>query len=232
MSVLRLCAAASLLVLAACEIPAVDPTYISEVPADARSFARAQKAVRACVIDKDRETALKRFRQAGFDVSERPFKLRSGKTFMRAFVTDPDDKVFVLFIPNGCYVGLRNMTPAQSVQLAQRWVRAFDAKSNAEIGDGLSDHVAGAWRHFFTEPGRLPEKAAYDHRVYIAAYKTWPQGPYDPQRLFADDLSGLFPEAPGAAIRLNHVASCQLAVKSGPWPGKFSPCPGPTFRPH
>ncbi|WP_412565293.1 hypothetical protein [Thalassobius sp. MITS945101] len=95
MSVLRLCAVASLLVLAACEIPAVDPTYISEVPADTRSFARAQKAVRACVIDKDRETVLKRFRQAGFDVSERPFKLRTGATINRAFISDPDDEVFV-----------------------------------------------------------------------------------------------------------------------------------------
>lgn len=123
------------------------------------------------------------------------------------------------------------MTPSQSAKLAQRWVRAFDAKSNAEVGDGLSDHVSGAWRHFFTEPARIPDKAAYSHRVYIAAYKTWPQGPYDPQRQFGYDIYGLFPEAPGAAIGLNHVVTCQPHIKTGPRSGIFLPGSGPSFRP-
>lgn len=231
MPIVKLLAFTGLLFLASCSIPPVDPTYISTVPADARSFARAQKAVRACIVDQDRKMALKRFRQAGFDVKEQPLKLRTGATINRAFISDPDDEVFILFTPNRCYVGLKNMTPSQSAKLAQRWVRAFGAKSNAAVGDGLSDHVSGAWRHFFTEPARIPEKAAYSHRVYIAAYKTWPHGPYDPQRQYGYDISGLFPDVPGAAIELVHVTACLPHIKTGPRSGIFLPCSGPSFRP-
>ena len=82
--------------------------------------------------------------------------------------------------------------------------------------DGLSDHVSGAWRNFFTEPARIPDKAAYYHRIYIAAYKTWPSGPYDPQRNLPYRAESIFPDGPGAAVRLSHVTECKPQIKTGP----------------
>ena len=91
--------------------------------------------------------------------------------------------------------------------------------------------MSGAWRRFFTEPARIPDKAAYSHRIYIAAYKTWPQGPYDPQRNVAYSIDGTFPNKPGAAVRLSHVTECNPRFATGPRSGVFLPCSASTYTP-
>lgn len=216
-----------LLGLSGCGIPSVDPTYISDVPADAQSFAVAQKAVRACYG----ENAISKLRRAGFGVSSQEVKLKNGRMALRYNVTSPDKRVTVLYQNKSCIVGLESMTPSQSAQLARIWVKAYDAKPNSEYGDGLSDHVSGAWRNFFTEPARFPDKAAYYHRIYIASYKTWPHGPYDPQRNIAYSIEGHFPKTKGAAVKLTHAIECQPIVSTGPKTGAFLPCSGPAYRP-
>jgi hypothetical protein len=216
--------------LASCSIPPVDTTYISSTPADARSFAVAQRAVRACTNMLDRERVLNQFRRSGFKVQRQQIELRRGRTTERAIITAPDPRVSVLYGGGRCYVGLENMTPEQSSQLAKIWVKSYGAEPNSAYGDGLSDHVSGAWRRFFTEPARFPDKAPYYHRIYIAAYKTWPSGPYDPQRNIAYSVAGIFPDKPGAAVKLAHAVECKPIVKTGPRSGAFLPCSGPEFR--
>ena len=129
-----------------------------------------------------------------------------------------------------CWIGLEGVTPKQSVELAQIWVAAFDAKPNSAYGDGLSDHVSGAWCNLFTEPERFPDKARYKHRVFIAAYKTWTHGPYDPQRNTAFKVEG-FPKVLGAAIKLSHAIECDPAFYIGPTSVGFLPCSEPEFKP-
>lgn len=146
-------------------------------------------------------------------------------------ISAPDDAVSVLYHKDRCFVGLENMTPSQSAQLAQIWVRAHRAKPNSEFGDGLSDRVSRAWRHVFSEPAQSPDKAAYDHRIFISAYKTWPHGPYDPQRNLPFDTDGVFPETPGAAVGLVHAIKCNPLITTGPRTGANLPCSGPTYRP-
>ncbi|WP_424967024.1 hypothetical protein [Dinoroseobacter sp. S375] len=215
-----------------CTVPPVDPTFISSVPADPQSFAVAQKAVRACSDPLNKERVLKNFQRAGFTVSQYPVASRFGGTATRIDVSAPDPAVSVLYQSGRCYVGLEGMTPSQSAQLAEIWVNAHNARPNSEFGDGLSDHVSGAWRHFFTEPARVPSKAAYYHRIYIAAYKTWPHGAYDPQSSFAYDISGVFPDKPGAAVELNHAFECKPYHVTGPNSGAYLPCSEPDYRPN
>lgn len=218
-----------LLGLVGCGIPPVDTTLISKTPADAKSFAVAKQAVRACKSLTNRERS---FRQAGFGYSVQPVTLRNGRESSRVIVSPPNDAVSVLVNGLSCYVGLENMTPSQSFELAQIWVKSYGAQPNSAYGDGLSDHVSGAWRIFFTEPARFPDKAAYRHRVYIASYKTWPHGPYDPQRNIAYDIGDIFPKkTPGAAVKLTHAIECEPIVSTGPRNGAFLPCSGPAFKP-
>ncbi len=231
--------AVAILGLVGCTVPPVDGKLISNEPASARSFALAQRAVRACTNVTNRNAVLSNFRRAGFQVAAQKVKTKTGAEVERITVTAPDPSVSVLYYNNGlstrqssrCFVGLENMTPEQSKQLAQIWVKAHGAKPNSASGDGLSDHVSGAWRHFFTEPEQLPTKAAYKHRIYIAAYKTWPHGPYDPQGNLPYDISGVFPDRPGAAVALRSAAECQTRFAIEVNGGNFVPCSGAAYRP-
>lgn len=81
-----------------------------------------------------------------------------------------------------CIVGLKNMTPAQSYELAQPWVRQFGALTNAERGQGLSDKVVQAWASLRS-----------DRKVYVAAYKSWAA------------RRSPFPRGPGASVRLIYI---------------------------
>jgi len=218
-----------ILALAAC-VPQVDRTYISDTPASPASFAVAQQAARACKHTYDRKTRDNSFRRAGFKVVEQPVT-KNGRTFTKTEITAPDDAVHVIVSGLGqCWVGLEGMTPEQSAELAQIWVYAFDAEPNSASGNGLSDHVSGAWRNFFVEPERFPDKPEYEHRIYIAAYKTWPHGPYDPQRSVAFDVAD-FPKVPGAAIALSHAVECNSPFPSGSQTPGFLECTSPEFRP-
>ena len=129
-----------------CGIPPVDTTLVSRTPADAKSFAVAKQAVRACKSLTNRE---KNFWRAGFGYSTQPVALRNGREISRVIVSPPNDAVSVLIDGSSCYVGLENMTPSQSHELVQIWVKSYDAQPNSVYGDGLSDDVSGAWRNFF-----------------------------------------------------------------------------------
>lgn len=217
--------------LAGCGIPPVDKTFISNTPANAKSFAIAKRAVEACSDLTNKEKVRRSFQSAGFGISVQQVVAKTGRTISRTIVTSPDKTVSVLYLGNSCYVGLESMTPNQSKQLAEIWAKAFEAEPNSAFGDGLSDHVSGAWRRFFTEPYRIPDKAAYSHRIYISAYKTWPHGPYDPQRNVGFTIPE-FPKKPGAAVGLNHVIECRPQVQTGPSSGVFLPCSGPEYNPN
>lgn len=189
-----------------CGIPPVDETFISNTPASAEDMLVARNAVTACGHLPNRAKAKASFEQFGFTILPTEETRGNGKTYSRLKIQAPSPRVKVIFaagksLGGRCYVGVENMTPNQSAELARGWVRKYKANSNSEYGDGLSDHVSGAWRSFFTE-------VPYHHRVYIAAYKTWPHGPYDPQRQFGFDVSDVFPKRPGAAVSLSYAMDC------------------------
>lgn len=228
----KLITAFILLTVSACGIPPVDTKLVSSVPADQRTFAIAQDAVRACVDLYDWEKVKRRFRRAGFEVVSQRATTRQGRSISRTLVKSPDEAVSVLLLGNSCYVGLINMTPQQSAQLARIWVDAHDAEPNSAFGDGLSDHVSGAWRRYFIEPAQAPRKSPYLHRIVISAYKTWPHGPYDPQRNLAYDIAGAFPNLPGAAVRLHHFVECKPEwYIAAPKNQFYLPCSGPAYKP-
>ncbi|WP_299680286.1 hypothetical protein [uncultured Roseobacter sp.] len=218
------------LFVAGCGIPPVDTEFISSVPADTQSFAVAERAVRACTDVIDREKVRRNLERAGFGVTIQQVKAKNGRTIPHMIISAPHEAVSVLYLGSSCFVGLENMTPDQSARLARIWVDAHGAQPNSAFGDGLSDHVSGAWRRFFTEPHRFPDKAAYRHRIYIAAYKTWPNGPYDPQRSVPFSIPD-FPAKPGAAVELNHAFDCLPDVRTGPTSGVLLQCSGPEYRP-
>ncbi|MEX0369966.1 MAG: hypothetical protein AB3N09_04990 [Tateyamaria sp.] len=204
---------------------------MSTVPADAQSFAIAERAVRACTDVTNAEKVRRNFQRAGFEVAVQMVQARTGRTIERTLISAPDKAVSVLYLGTACYVGLEGMTPEQSARLARIWVGAHQAQPNSAFGDGLSDHLSGAWRRFFTEPHRIPDKAAYSHKIYIAAYKTWPTGPYDPKNSVGFDIPD-FPDTPGAAVRLNHVTECRPQVATGVNSGVILPCSGPAYAPN
>ncbi len=184
--------------LSACVSSQFDEAMISEIPADASSLAIAQQAVKACASLPDEDGVSRSFKQAGFQVSKQPVALSNGRETERMLVKAPNENVSVLVHGNNCYVGVVGMTPGQSVELAQHWVSKFKAHSNSAHGDGSAEQVAGAWRKF-------ENKVGLEHTVFIAAYKSWPTGPYDPQRNVAFSVSDLFPNVPGAAVKLNYI---------------------------
>lgn len=217
MSFKKVLSVCGLFAVAGCGIPPVDPTFISDTPASAQSFAVAARAVRACTPVFSEDTVERNFRAAGFSVGETRSQTQGSRTNKWGAIIAPDPAVKVHYTlyrtltqQNAtCYVGLENMTPEQSKQLAQIWVKAHGAKSNAEHGDGLSDHVSGAWRRFYSDPEDGPAEGAYWNRMYIAAYKTWPHGPYAVPRSPVSGAQNVFPDKPGAAVRLNLVSACK-----------------------
>ncbi len=123
------------------------------------------------------------FAAMGYASGETRATQRNGNTLTSGRVVSYNDGgVIVQVSEQRCYIGVLSMTPEQSLQLAQPWVREYRAITNAEFGDGLSPHVVQAWR---VQPGPVPT-------VLIAAHKTWP---WD---------RGTWPDEPGAAVTLHH----------------------------
>ncbi|ABD53739.1 hypothetical protein Jann_0822 [Jannaschia sp. CCS1] len=176
MPLARLLTAVLCLALIGCGIPPLNTATVSQTPAGAAQFALAQRAVQACGRLPDTDAARSALGRVG---------LSGDGTIM----TSSDQAVIVLMQGGRCAVGLRSMTPEQSHQLAQSWVRTYDAISNAEAGDGLSPLVIGAWRSF--TPNR---------RVFIAAHRTWP------------NEYSQFPDVAGAAVTLSYTI---LGPRSG-----------------
>ncbi|TCS60016.1 hypothetical protein EDD52_11626 [Primorskyibacter sedentarius] len=172
---------AAMLGLAGCPgIPPVNTATISQTPASNRLFAQAKEAVRICSKLPDWKAVYSAFGAAGYEIRTLDALGQDGRVVQRThFVNGEDAEIFLIATPRGCTVGIENMTPAQSFELAQPWVKAFGAKTNAELGQGLSPHVVQAWRSIRD-----------DRHVYIAAHKTWPADNY------------VFPDVPGAAATL------------------------------
>lgn len=167
-------------------IPAVNTETISTVPASPAAFNEAKEAVRACAALPDETELFDRFEAIGYwappasDVAP-PTQSTDGKTWVLGRVVSHDTGDVIVQASRGyCYVGLRGMTPQQSYELAQILVTKFHATTNAENGDGLSDHVVQAWQ--------VQQKGTAN--VLIAAHKTWP---WD---------RGRWPSGPGAAVTL------------------------------
>ena len=162
--------------LAACQ-SAVDTDKISLQQAPASSFKLAQGAASTCARHMPDTTVINASLQArGFvdvtakDVGEVDFGpsatiWQSGETYVL---------VGSRLNEKACIVGLKGMTPGQSLALAQPWVNKFGAISNADRGQGLANNAVQAWASLSGTP-----------KVYIAAYKTWE-----------------FFDEPGAAARL------------------------------
>lgn len=217
---------------AGCGIPPVDTTYISAVPASAQSFAVAQRAVRACSTVSSPDRVLSNFRKAGFQVSDTRSRTFGGASTELGSIIAPDPTVTVFYEVAQydkrqiaeCNVGLAGMTPEQSKQLADIWVKAHGAKSNAEHGDGLSDHVSGAWRRLYTGPKNAPPEAAYIHRLFITSFKTWPHGPYAVRSHIPSAAKEVFPKKPGAAVRLRQTSECQNGLFLNAGENGLLPC--------
>ncbi|MEL6466499.1 MAG: hypothetical protein AAFQ58_16155 [Pseudomonadota bacterium] len=172
---------AVILLLSGCDT-AVNQTLVSTTPATPQEFSEAKSAASVCGRHAPNwvaaSTALK---AEGYAETEDP-RLASIQRAQRAVILEkPGIDVVVLLGARGgegaCIVGLEGMTPQQSFELAQPWVKKFDARTNAERGQGLAKNTVQAW-------GTLEEKRI----VYIAAFKTW------------DVL-----DAPGAAARLLYI---------------------------
>ncbi|MEM9395115.1 MAG: hypothetical protein AAGA38_14745 [Pseudomonadota bacterium] len=222
----------ALFVTAACGVPEYEPTYISTVPANSQSYAVAERAVRACIGVGLPGGIKRQFQRAGFDVGVQPIKARNGRLIERTMVTAPDEAVTILILGDTCYVGLEGMTPDQSAQLAKIWARAYGEDADKPVNQDLSDPLSVSWFKSFAEPARMPDKAAFSHQIYIAAYKTWPNGRYDPQRTVGYDILD-FPQKPGAAVMLRHKVLCNPHVINGPLSGAFLSCSSkPDYRPN
>ncbi len=179
---------AVLLAVSACGIPQVDSSTISGSPASAKYFTKAQKAVEMCSRLPDREAAIAGFRSLGYNTSHWEFTTRSGKKSTSGIsLQEHDDQLFIYLSETSCIVGLKNMTPQQSYQLAQPWVRKYRAIANEKLGQGLSDHAVQAWQ----------TKPANGVRVLISAGKTW--------HWDSNSIPETFRKSPGASVRLIYL---------------------------
>lgn len=175
-------------ILAGCaSIPPANTKSISTSPASSVAFNEAKKAVRACAGLPDATKMFGRFEAIGYrsplapDTASRD-ELPDGTTRVVVPIVSHDTGDVIVQAGIGyCYVGLRGMTPQQSYNLAQVLVTNYGATTNAENGQGLSDHVVQAWR----------VQRNGTSAVLIAAHKTWP---WD---------RGRWPNEPGAAVTLN-----------------------------
>ena len=168
-------------ILFGCDAP-VNESLISTSPAGAQQFAAAKNAAANCARNAPDwaavEIALKR---AGYSETSDD-RLRAIQRDQKAVILEaPDTDVIVLVGSAGregaCIVGLKDMTPQQSYELALPWAKKYGALTNEERGQGLADDAIQAW-------GSLED----DRIVYIAAFKTW------------DVL-----DVPGAAARLLYI---------------------------
>ena len=172
----------SVVILAACA-PTVDQALISTQPAAATTISVAQNAVDICSqTPSDRLMTANTLTSNGFKPASLDHfpNLQNLQNRTLAFEA-AGGEVLVIVATDGnetaCLVGGHDITPEQSFALAQPWVEKFDALTNAERGQGLSNLVVQAWASFTDE-----------RNVYISATKTW------------DVLEG-----PGSAVRLIYL---------------------------
>ena len=76
----------AMFVVAGCEISPVDTRLVSTVPADAQSFAIAERAVRACTDVTNAEKVRRNFQRAGFEVTVQMVQAKTGRTIQRTLI--------------------------------------------------------------------------------------------------------------------------------------------------
>lgn len=142
-------------------------------------------AVNACAKLPDTEAVLSGLEEIGFKRTRKDASKNQSSDPFDEVVSDPSGNLKIEASSQGCIVGLEGMTPEQSYELALPWVDAYGARTNASLGQGLSQHVIEAWRA--TSPQGVP--------IFIAAYKTWPL------------RSNVASDLPGSAVRLSYSQS-------------------------
>lgn len=162
-------------------VPAVNTATISTTPASASSMAMAKRVVEHCAKLPDTEAMLKGLESMGYKRGQSGYVLRNGQSNLSPVVSSTTGPVRFNAGAAGCTIGVNSMTPDQSFALVQPWVRKYNAKTNAELGQGLSPQVVQAWR----DNGPNSD-------VYISAFKTWG---YD---------TGMTSTVPGAAVKLSY----------------------------
>jgi hypothetical protein len=151
----------------------------ASVKASDEQFAFASQAAKVCSDTfPDEKAAETKLKSLGYNET-------GGQAGFRYYRSDNSDVILVIGRMSKeriCIVGLENMTPDQSYNLALPWVNKYRAVTNAERGQGLSKKVVQAWASFDDK-----------RNVYIAANKSW-QEQREP-----------FPKTPGASIRLIYL---------------------------
>lgn len=137
-----------------------------KAPATPKQMATAGKALALCTkAAPDWQKAQAGFRQAGY-APTRSKKMQSAAKRQRAIILENGAGVVVFLArsgkSNGCFVGVRGMTPKQAFDLAAPIAKSYRAVTNAELGQGLSKEVVEAWRVTNKTP-----------KVFIAAHKQW-----------------------------------------------------------
>lgn len=161
-------------------IPPVNEATISQTPVSSRLYAQAQRAVDVCAKLPDMEAVKAGFAALGYPVFAPQTPSAEG-AFTIGGISRWGPDLYVNVGSGGCLIGVEGMTPQQSYNLVLPWVKRWGAITNAQAGQGLSEHVVQAWR-----------SETANRKVYISAGKTW-----DPQ--VAD-----FPNVPGASVRLRY----------------------------
>lgn len=167
--------------LAGCPgIPDVNTSTISETPASTQRYNAAKEAVRICSRYPDTEAVLRGFEALGYKRTRFELTTKDGQTLVSESINSQNSDLKIFASSAGCTIGLEGMTPEQSFQLVQPWVRKYGLVTNASLGQGLSPHVVQAWQ--------FPEFPTT--QVLASAGKTWHwDGP-------------ISSKVPGASVRL------------------------------
>ena len=159
--------------------PAVDTSLISRTPAPAAAVERAETALAICARNlQDYAETVRLIAAAGFAETRSSILAEPQSRFRFRSFASARHGVEITIVQqdreNLCLVGVDDLTPAQSFDLAAPVAEMFGAVTNAERDNGLANNAVEAWALF-----------GPDRNLYIAAYKTWaPLG------------------QPGAAVRL------------------------------
>lgn len=160
----------------------VDDDLISKTPASAQQFAEAKKAAATCGVHAPNWKALEAaYLSMGYSETQDKKRISVQKSQGVVILEKAGTDMVIMVGSRGgegmCIVGLKNMTPQQSYELAQPWVKKFGLLTNAERGQGLSDLMVQVW-------GKTEERRV----IYVGARKTF------------DVL-----DAPGSAASLRYI---------------------------
>ena len=161
-------------------IPPVNTDTISQNPATPQRYAAALQAVNICSKLPDTEAVMSGFEALGYKRTRLVLTTYDGTVTSSDSINSKSTDLKIIASSEGCTIGLEGMTPEQSFQLAQPWVKRFGLVTNESLGQGLSPHAVQAWQF-----------PTYPHtQILASAGKTWYVG------------SGVTSDVPGASVRL------------------------------